>query len=269
MARGISLHIGLNHVDPAHYQGWDGALVACHADSEDMEAIAKGAGFDTTLVQSAAATRSTVISAIERAAQGLESGDIFFISYAGHGGRVPDKNHDEADRMDETWCLYDGELIDDELAVLWAGFAQGVRVLVVSDSCHSGTVTRAVIDESQLDPLGMRRRFMPRDVALRVYRANRDFYDEIAAELPPAAPAIAASVRLISGCQDNQYSNDGDFNGLFTGTLLRVWNDGRFEGNYRELHQQILALMPAWQSPNHDVIGSYDTDYDAQRPFRI
>jgi hypothetical protein len=37
MARGISLHIGLNRVDPDHYDGWDGALTACEFDAEDME----------------------------------------------------------------------------------------------------------------------------------------------------------------------------------------------------------------------------------------
>ena len=33
-ARGISLHIGLNAVDPAQYEGWDGALTACEFDAE-------------------------------------------------------------------------------------------------------------------------------------------------------------------------------------------------------------------------------------------
>lgn len=27
--KGLSLHLGLNRVDPAHYGGWDGALTAC------------------------------------------------------------------------------------------------------------------------------------------------------------------------------------------------------------------------------------------------
>ena len=35
---------------------------------------------------------------------------------------------------------------------------------------------------------------------------------------------------LISGCQDNQTSMDGDRNGAFTEALLRVWADGAFTG---------------------------------------
>ena len=48
MARGMSLHIGLNAVDPAHYNGWDGALTACEFDANDMESLAQSRGFETT-----------------------------------------------------------------------------------------------------------------------------------------------------------------------------------------------------------------------------
>lgn len=41
MAKGISLHIGLNSVDPVHYQGWDGKLAACEFDAKDMVALAR------------------------------------------------------------------------------------------------------------------------------------------------------------------------------------------------------------------------------------
>ena len=37
--RGVSLHVGLNRIDPDHY-GTDGALAACVFDAEDMELIA-------------------------------------------------------------------------------------------------------------------------------------------------------------------------------------------------------------------------------------
>ena len=41
--KGISLHIGLNRVDPAHYKGWDGALQGCENDANDLRAIAEAA----------------------------------------------------------------------------------------------------------------------------------------------------------------------------------------------------------------------------------
>ena len=33
--KGVSLHVGLNKVDPQHYAGWSGPLNACEADAED------------------------------------------------------------------------------------------------------------------------------------------------------------------------------------------------------------------------------------------
>ena len=41
MPQGISVHIGLNSVDPKQYEGWDGQLTACEADAKDMQALAK------------------------------------------------------------------------------------------------------------------------------------------------------------------------------------------------------------------------------------
>jgi hypothetical protein len=57
-------------------------------------------------------------------------------------GTLPDLNGDEEDFTDETWCLFDGQIVDDELYSLYAKFAKGVRILIFSDSCHSGTVAK-------------------------------------------------------------------------------------------------------------------------------
>src|SRR5262245_41530262 len=118
MSKGISLHIGLNAVDPAHYSGWDGALRACENDARDMASIAKSLGYAPTLMFTKDATANNVIAAITNAAKTLKAGDRFLLTYSGHGGQVPDRNGDEAkqeagelgewpDRYDETWVLYD------------------------------------------------------------------------------------------------------------------------------------------------------------------
>ena len=279
-AKGLSLHIGLNSVDPGHYAGWAGELTACEADAEDMHAIAEKRGFSATLLKTGEASREAVIANIRNAARTLSKGDIFFLSYSGHGGQVPDLNGDEYDLQDETWCLYDGQLIDDELRLLWGEFVRGVRVLVLSDSCHSGTVTKLAffarsggmaVPTMDLSPAAEqpRYKFMPPEIAMRTYRQNRDFYDTLGASLPKKPLPIRAAVRLISGCQDNQLSQDGTFNGLFTGTLLRAWSDGRFKGDYNAFHRKIQSMMPPSQSPNHYFIGIQNLAYDAQRPFTL
>ncbi len=281
MAKGLSMHIGVNRVDPNHYGGWSGPLNACEADAQDLEMVAKGQGFETKLLETALATRDAVIAGIKSAASTLAEGDIFLLTYSGHGGQVPDRSGDEADLQDETWCLFDGQLVDDELRVLWSEFASGTRVLVLSDSCHSGSVTRAPVSMGDAETLtrgplaevlgtvGASYRFMPDDAAARTYRINRDFYDEIQRDIPEELPAIVTTVRLISGCQDNQLSLDGTFNGLFTGQLLRVWSSGRFSGDYAKFHNSILRRMPASQSPNHLVFGIHNTAFDREKPFSI
>jgi hypothetical protein len=266
-------------LDPAHYAGWDGALGACEADATSMEAIAGETGYESHVLLTPAATRDSVRDAIRDAAARLQAGDIFLVSYAGHGGQVPDVSGDEPDFSDETWCLYDGQLIDDELRELWKGFAPGVRVLVFSDSCHSGTVTRAArgeIDEGgvaeELRSFGIEKpvfRFMPPHVARETYKANQSFYDGVGASVPTEKGDPAATVRLISGCQDDQTSADGVFNGLFTGTMLKVWDGGAFEGDYARFHADIVERMPKCQIPNHFIIGPGDPAFDGQRPFSI
>src|SRR5262245_2947913 len=126
MSKGISVHVGLNEVNPDHYDGWVGKLDACEYDAKDMAAIARANKFKSKLLLTASATSAAVIQELTSAADRLKSGDIFLFTYSGHGGQVPDKNGDEEDRLDETFVLYDRQLIDDELYAIWSLFAPGV-----------------------------------------------------------------------------------------------------------------------------------------------
>ena len=278
MGKGLALTIGLNSVNPKHYGGWSGELNACEADAEDMANIAKTKKFKVKALLTKAATRRQVINQIAKAAKTLRAGDIFMLSYSGHGGQLPDLNSDEPDAQDETWCLYDGELLDDELYAQLGKFSAGVRILVFSDSCHSGTVVKLAYYQgtttargSGPSMQGVKYRFMPPDVALRTYRANRVFYDKILKNmrLKGTEKAVKASVLLISGCQDNQLSSDGDFNGLFTAQLLRVWKNGAFKGSYRKFHASIVRRMPPDQTPNYFRVGRTDLKFEVQKPFTI
>ncbi|HZI95215.1 MAG TPA: caspase family protein, partial [Patescibacteria group bacterium] len=226
------------------------------------------------ILLTAAARSGAVTRAIARAAATLARGDMLLLTYSGHGGQIPDTNHDEADRQDETWVLYDRELIDDEIYSLWARFKPGVRIVVLSDSCHSGTVSRdmATIRRANAGQgFPKRQRFMPPDVALKTYKRHRKLYDGIQAATPGSEKTVVrAAVILISGCQDNQTSSDGDRNGLFTGKLRKVWAGGkRFKGGYRTLRDRISALMPRIQSPNYYRVGAVNAAFERQKPFTL
>lgn len=266
MASGIAIHIGLNSVDPVHYSGWDGQLNACEFDAHDMEQISTSQGFSATKLLTKQATRQAVIDVIKDAGRRLSGEDMLLISYSGHGGQIPDRSGDEPDFKDETWCLYDGQLIDDELRSLWIHMPQGLRILVISDSCHSGSVTRAAGAQPMIFT-DATPRFMPDEFIVGTYMANRDFYDNL--EKFPVTEDIGATIRLISGCQDNQSSYDGQFNGAFTGALKRVWAGGRFKGDYQDFHTQIQMMLPAYQSPNHFVYGRTNNEFAKQKPFTL
>jgi hypothetical protein len=304
-AKAMSLHIGLNSVDAGHYGGWGGELCACEFDANDMSAIATKAGMKAKLLLSKQAKRDAVLDGIRGAAGALKAGDLFFLSYSGHGGQVADVTGDEPDKKDETWCLYDGQLIDDELYFELGRFESGVRVLVVSDSCHSGTVTRAAMQPTS-EPVTVsgqhwRSKMMPPGVALRTYREHQAMYDKLQEDVAKKAgkegevdpdsmlsrvavsPRLTALVKafrpaviLISGCQDNQTSMDGDHNGAFTEQLLQVWDNGTYVHphntkavrNYATFHTAIRARMPASQSPNLFTLGDVSA-FLREKPFAV
>lgn len=270
MKKGISLHIGLNYVDPNHYSGWDGKLNAAEFDANDMFLITKSQGFQSYKLIGNDASRDAVISAIKNTAATLAANDLFIISFSGHGGQLPDINGDEDDIMDETWCLYDGELVDDELSQLWSTFQKDVRILVISDSCHSGTITKMAKNNIYKSEIGLTPKFMPHEIESSTYFNNKEFYDKILKNVKNiSSENIEANVKLISGCQDNQFSYDGPFNGQFTGCLKRIWNGGKFSGNYFSFYKQIMNLLPPNQTPNYYNIGKVNQSFDNQKPFTI
>ena len=270
MARGRSLHIGLNKIDRKHY-GTDGKLAGCHNDARDMEEMARSLGYDKRVkLLDEQGTVVAVKREINAAAADLRPGDIFLMTYAGHGGQVPDTNGDEAgdtlggaagDGRDETWCLYDRMLVDDELYTLLGGFLRGVRVVVISDSCHSGTVTRAADADG---------RFLGLHNLDQLYETRGEEYDEVQASYPARDRVrIGASVILISGCMDNQTSGDGAANGLFTEKLKATWNGGKFQGSLRKLRTQIVQIMPPNQTPNYYFVGEPNRLFEKAQAFAI
>ncbi len=240
MANGYSLHIGLNKVDneqPGYRRMHP--LRGAENDAKDMAKIAAKCGFTTKVLLSGQATKDVVISAIQEVAGKMTGDDIFLLTYAGHGNSINDTDGDEDDGKDETLCLYDSQLIDDELAELWTLFPEGSRILMVADSCHSGSVLRFVAEQ----------------------------YDNNLLE----GIDIKASVKLISACQDYQYAEDNEegSNGLFTEKLKSVWEDGAFKGNYVDFVREIKSRLHKKMDPNLYNIGLENKEFNIQSPFKI
>lgn len=263
-AKGYSLHIGLNTVSPAAYGGWDGRLNACIFDAEDMKDLIVAERWQhSESLHDGAATGQAVESRLRALSNKAKSGDSVLITYSGHGGQQPDKNGDESDGRDETWCLFDGEMIDDLIYAELCRFESGVNVFILSDSCHSGTVARDVPG----------------------FRGGKHLPDVIVRSLPGRLArfltqrhlagfrenSLKATVLLLSGCQDNQTSMDGPKNGAFTAALKAVWNGGKFQGDWSQFHKKIQSSLPSTQSPNLFVLGPDNGPVPIRklRPFTI
>jgi hypothetical protein len=230
-----------------------------------MSSLARNQGFESTQLLTEAATGDAIVTCIREAAKVLANGDFMLISYSGHGGQLPDTNSDEPDKMDETWCLFDYEVRDDHLYSLFSEFRNGVRLLVISDSCHSGSVWRMRDLKSRRTPRGM-----PTSIADATYRRNSNFYDQT--NLLPARVrrnTVNPSIISLSACADNQLALDGAINGEFTGILLDIWNEGKFSGDYNTFHQEILQRMPTTQSPVLSDSGVGLEGFLSERPFTI
>ena len=237
--KGYSLHIGLNTVDKNAYKPYSiPDLLGCHNDAKSMKAIAEKLGYQTQLLLDDQATSAQVVNSIVKTSLLLQNGDIFLLTYSGHGSQVLDQNKDEDDGLDETWVLYDKQLIDDMLFALLSNLPANSRLVVISDSCHSGTIVR------NINPVKV-------------------------TEKQEKLATLKASGVLISGCQDHQYSYDGAVNGLFTEKLLKVWNDGNFKGTYKQFTTAITKLLPRQQRPNYLSFGAKNLKFVRQKPFTI
>jgi hypothetical protein len=305
MPKGFSLHVGVDNAGP-NFPGAE-PLKGCKNDSRAMYDIASRQGFsERALLLDGEATYARVEKAIRAAAQGpdaLGKDDIFLFTFAGHGDRASDIDRDEPDGFDESILLFDFMLFDDVLRrVLLPLFNPGVRVLMVSDSCHSGTVSSFL--SLTADPAGFRKterlslgglevsmttditapavsappgvRTISDDVLYQHLWSHKDFYEKVLGEVPPLkdAPEIKANVLLLAACQDDELAGetkDAPVQGVFTKALIEVWDGGTFPGDHDRFKNDIGARIPPGrqQYPQLNPTGAPNAAFRAQRPFTV
>ncbi|MFF3691457.1 caspase family protein [Streptomyces sp. NPDC002187] len=153
---GMSVHVGVDQVDAAHYGG-EFRLKSCANDARAMQATADALGYRSLLLTNDQATTGNFVAFLRHCSASLFPGDTLLVSFSGHGSQIPDNGWDsEADGLDETLCFYDRMLVDDEVHALLATLREGVRVIAVFDSCHSGTVAKQ-LDLSLTEEIKRRR----------------------------------------------------------------------------------------------------------------
>ena len=227
MSKGYSLHVGMNRVNPNHYDGWSGDLPSCENDAIVMQKIAEQLGYNTELLLTTQANKKNLTTYLKEFSSSLQPDDVFLFTFSGHGGRKPQDTPDssEIDRIDETLCLYDEMLIDDELKnIYWPLFKPGVRILCVFDSCHSGGMVKAAKhDKWKFSKL------IPKDVVKNTFQNNFERYKEINETLKKNLLAkINAAVCIFAACEENQEALAGDDLSLFTFYFNELWAKDKF-----------------------------------------
>jgi uncharacterized caspase-like protein len=144
MGRGSALIVGVGDPRRTGFSKLEGV----YRDIEKMQALFseyRSRGFDQVeTLRDSQADADTILFKIANATAALGPGDMFVFYYSGHGASLPDGNGDE--RRDQTFVTPGRSLIDDELPPLWQAFVTDVRVVVITDSCHSASNVRAAED---------------------------------------------------------------------------------------------------------------------------
>jgi metacaspase-1 len=197
------------------------------------------------------ATRANIIESLRWLIR--QDVDVLVFQYSGHGTRVRDRSHDESSGYDGAICpvnfLEDEVILDDELADIYALVPPGKRLIVLSDSCHSGKSQRSLRLTLKKWKAKLLRagtpRFLPpnlipgqmslEDSETELVRA-RDYFTRRKSFLENSERCV-----LISTCREDQTSADayisGSWQGAGTAGLIRGWNRAGVRASYGTVAQ--------------------------------
>ena len=253
-----ALCIGINDYPGTHMD-----LKGCVNDAEDWEKTLSSYDYSVSTLHDEQATKAAMVEAMSGLINQAEQGDKLIITFSGHGTYQPDMDGDESDNLDEALCPYDiqtngSALSDDEIHEIFNQRKNGVQLVFISDSCHSGTVNRAAPSEPEVD--APRPRFMPMGNWLPQDRlphaSSRNLFSGLAAAfgLSPFKGAVVKQQGdlLLSRCQEgpNNYSYDAKikdrYNGAFTYYALKTL---RPSISYANWHRAICDYLPSASLP--------------------
>ena len=231
--------------------GEENDLKGCVNDANDWaNLLKKHFDFtDITQLLNADATRSKIVAGLEALLKGAKAGDVLVFTNASHGTYIADTEGDEP-KFDEAICPYDTDsnlLVDDQLRELFHNIPKGVRLTVISDSCHSGSVTRVKLNEyrrnRQLNPRVLGNKELSPE-QLRTGRSAAEKYPE----------SVMKEI-LLSGCKSNQTSADAfianDYHGAMSYHAIKAITDANYKLTYAELRQNLVSML---EEENYDQI---------------
>jgi hypothetical protein len=254
MVAKLALCIGVND-----YPGTGSDLAGCVNDANDWKQALEARGFDVETLLDRQATGKAMRAGMRDLLARAAGGDTVVIQFSGHGSFVPDTNGDESDGTDECLCPYDvekkGPVTDDDLFEIFSAREPGVRLVMFSDSCHSGTVARF---NPITTPPSIKGGHAPqrtvRFLAPQAFLSRKQVARLGTGRGPRAASAPGRHAALLmSGCQDVEYSYDAWFggrpNGAFTFVALRELKKLKKDATYQDWFDRIRKVLPSQQYP--------------------
>lgn len=263
-----ALCVGINTYPDAPLQG-------CVNDSLAWSEVLRAAGFEGMGMTENSATRANILKAIDEMLRDSTANDLFVFTYSGHGTRVPDRvPYDEADRWDEALVPVDyrdaGMITDDDLYERFSGaHARGVRVVVVSDSCHSGSLHRLAPPLQQIelytggsDPSVRVQRWLPPEQWM-----TREQFELVESYLEHEWRYPDARMRpgalTLTACRDDQVTYDSYIDGRWCGAYTYA-----ALAAYRELQGEAAATdrvsYQVWQREIRKRLPSADYSMEPQ-----
>ena len=239
-----SLHIGIND-----YPGTGSDLRGCVNDANGWKSLMEEVyGYKTSTLLNNKATYRNVVREMNKIIGAAEAGSHVVITYSGHGTNVRDISGDEADKRDEAICLFDKLLIDDQLRTIFDKVPEGARLTFISDSCHSGTVTRAFLN-TLYDEDAPRPRYLPPEDEAEVATINPN-----SAMKKVFSTEESMNEILITGCNSREYSYDARignpkmFQGAMSFFALKALRANP-EITYAEFHKKLRGSLPSRHYP--------------------
>ena len=196
------------------YQGWDGYLNDVLLDAKRFNTFLKSKSFAPTLYLNKDYTSSNVVKALRNYAISSIKDDLVVLYISGHGTQRYDTSGDEEDGLDEGVCAYDKILYDDDIFIELAKFKEGVNVLFVLDTCHSGTMLR-LFDKAK----------QSKSIFSEVGKFFKGFFET------KKEPTINANIVLLASSRESQYSQSTGKGGLFTNAFLSVVDKSKTLGD--------------------------------------
>jgi hypothetical protein len=207
-------------------------LNGCVNDIMDMASfLVKYKGFDKANIRLLVDARATTKNIVERLQWLTQArpGDRVVFHYSGHGAQVATRDHlHEVDGMDEVICPVDFDwsdahlIRDKQFHDIFKKMPEGVKFNWVSDSCHSGDLTKEMPKPSKCCPSVLRSKAypVPADIKWRNDVArHKGHAPQGMAKVAKALADDALNVGYISGCRSDQTSADAFINGRYNGAL--------------------------------------------------